>query len=310
MISLANLEDMPITFDLPANTPARARPPGLLDDEECVSIEDRIWLPAAPKPRIRAFSPDGDASVSVHFDWVSGQLVADTVADWVWAAAETKLLRARVLEQVLDLLDASMPQVPPTFGSSYDPPPTLAWPRRPGSGGKRQQNDKLTALRDFSERTDVPGMRPDDAWKKGSAAPLDRLKDCLGSCPKQANTRIEITSSVARDVLTVTWAQSGRFDLLWGAECVCWSENGRRLVIVGHEPELAERRRSEAECAQLLVMARAFETVFGSCAEKVHFRLQSKGSGMEREATLTLGPGNWGFDLPLKFLQFETDGAK
>ena len=47
MISLANLEDMPITFDLPANTPARTRPPGLLDDEECVSIEDRIWLPTS-----------------------------------------------------------------------------------------------------------------------------------------------------------------------------------------------------------------------------------------------------------------------
>jgi hypothetical protein len=97
--------------------------------------------------------------------------------------------------------------------------------------------------------------------------------------------------------LVLEWCQKGDPDVLWGARFLTLKGRDFRIKVETRSADEVERHRLIGAQGQLFAMATAFEAATGGAEVPVLFRFLCA-SNRQFEATLTLQPTDWGFELP------------
>lgn len=299
MIRSSDLETFTLRAILEPNAPVLLTPPTDAATESWWQIDDGTWVRALPLPELRIQGAEDDmvATVRVRSDGLG--LEADSEADWVWTADETMGLSARLLEGLLDQLNRSMPQLPARAAAKPIVEPLLTW-QRASDGLSHEARRKMRLLQSQNLLTHskaVAALAEGDEVGSSPSGHAARLLHHFRAIPRVSKTRLSLAPSEIDGGLVLEWRQEGDPDVLWGARFLTVTGRIFRIKVETRAQDEAQRHRILGAQGQLFAMATAFEAATGGAEVPILFRFLCA-DNPQFEATLTLGPTDWGFELP------------
>lgn len=296
MIDEVSLPKIGFDETLPADAPVRLALPPAVKGETWWQIKSSTWVRALPGKSVVIQNPDKSRSTQARFRSDFPGIAVDEDADWVSASDALQVLADELAAGLKRQLAASVPALPTRAAVTPLSELQLDWPGGGDGNFVIRRHRRLAGqegLTKYTGRTAAEMEKDSDLTRESPSA---RLLRHLSAIPRPADARVQLVVQ-EHGSLMLSWEHVGNPDLLWGTFGVEWHGPSRAVQFPPLSPGDATEKRQLGVCVQLLAMATAVEAATGGSAIPLLLLYRATFDHI-LEATLTIKPEQWGFDLP------------
>jgi hypothetical protein len=301
MIDEVSLPKIGFDETLPADAPVRLALPPAVKGETWWQIKSSTWVRALPGKSVVIQNTDKSRSTKVRFRSDLPGIAVDEDADWVSNTDALQVLAEELTAGLKRQLAASVPALPTRAVVTPLSELQLDWPGGGDGDFVIRRHRRLAGqagLTKYTGRTAAEMEKDIDLTRESHSA---RLLRHLSAIPRPADARVQLVAH-QHGSLVLSWEHVGNPDLLWGTFGVEWHGPSWAVRFPPLSPGYAAEKRQLGACTQLLAMATAVEAATGGSAIPLLLLYRTTFDHI-LEATLTIKPEQWGFDLPQSVAQ-------